>query len=214
MLYILNILNAMYQTYSNTPQCFSPTQRLGCRVTLVALRCSNYMNIFSTIRYLGNLSFPSNSLHPFLQLPLLSTEHSSTPRNCFTTGLHPALRAVELNCTEPLRVSGLTKTFVRLSLTWASRWGGLVPFIWKLPVFLTSLLSTYNFQCHSTFICFNDFPISSSEKIKYLFLPLQVPRACNLYGFILCFLYVEVGFSLTREHAFRGPGWKGLANVM
>ena len=124
MLYILHILNTMCQTYfsekkrgsSNIPQCFSPTQRLGCRLTLVALRCSSYMNIFSTVRYLGNFSFSSNSLHPFLQLPLPSREHSSTPRNRFTPGLHPALRAAAFSYTEPLHVSGLTKTFVRLSL--------------------------------------------------------------------------------------------------
>lgn len=124
MLYILNILNAICQTYfsekkrgsSNRPQCcFSPTQRLGCRVTLVALRCSNYMNIFSTVQYMGIFSFSSNSLHPFLQLPLPSGEHSSTPKNHFTPRLHPAFRAAALSCTEPLRVSGLTKTFVQLS---------------------------------------------------------------------------------------------------
>ena len=87
MLYILNILNAICQTYfsekkrgsSNRPQCcFSPTQRLGCKVTLVALRCSNYMNIFSTVQYMGNFSFSSNSLHPFLQLPLPSRTQFNT----------------------------------------------------------------------------------------------------------------------------------------
>lgn len=210
MLYILNILNAICQTYfnekgsSNRPQCCFPLNtKAGMQSHLVALRCSNYMNIFSTVQYMGNFSFSSNSLHPFssylchLENTVQHLGITLLPR------LHPALRAAALSCTEPLRVSGLTKAFVQLSfyLT-ASREGVLFTFIWKLLCFL-SLLSTYSFKCRSTFTCLNDFQFPPlKDKISVFPLRLWV---CNLYGFILCFLYVEVGFSSQKNMHFWGP---------
>lgn len=222
MLYILHILNTMCQTYfnekkrgsSNIPQCFSPTQSLGCRVTLDALRCSNYMNVFSTVRYLGNFSFSSNSLHPFLQLPLPSREHSSTPRNRFTPGLHPALRAAAFSYTEPLRMSGLTKTFVWLSLYLSVKMRRSCSLYLEAPPVSYILIKYLQFQMPLNFHLFEWLYNFLLWKDKISVFPLQAPRACNLYGFILCFLYVEVGFSLTKEHAFWGPGRKGLAYLM
>lgn len=154
------------------------------------------------------ICFPSNSLHPFLQLPLLSTEHSSTPRNRFTTGLHPALRAVELICTEPLCVSAhqdICPTVPYLSIKVRRSCSLyleapclsyiLIKYL-KFPI----LLNFYLFQWLSNFLLWKD-------KISIFFLSKFLEHAICMVSFCV-FIMLKWVFHSQKNMDFKAQGEK------
>lgn len=127
------------------PHCFSPTHQAGIQGSRTC--CSNrdilfIRTFFSILGCLGNLNFSSSSSHSFLQLPLLSTEHSATPRNPFTTYLlhrTPASRPSYLAALNHLCSSVCTKTVAQLSLYLGITVRRSFPLTWKLPLPFMSL---------------------------------------------------------------------------
>lgn len=149
MLYILNILNGIYQTY------FNEKKRGSSNTPSVSLQLKGWdaeLPLLLWDALIIWIFFLPYDIWEISVSPVTAYIHSSSYL-CYlqNTVQHPGIASLPdfIQPSEPLNssalnlsVSRLTKTVVRLSLTWASRWGGLVPFMWKLPVFLTSLLNT------------------------------------------------------------------------